>query len=265
MCGIAGYSVGTESQIDRTLATQALLAGIAERGADAVGYAVRGDGPLTVHKQQTGASAMLETIAVPSTTRQALVHVRDYTKGHPTIAANNHPVRHGSVVGIHNGIISNDEQLFAGHEIERHEPEMTVDSEAIVALVDRYGTQTDVLEHLVGAMAAAWIDEREPTLLHVARGVGRPLWLGRGRHEVLFASTRHALEVVEKALGTTLRKTQVEEGRLLSLVDGELVEERRWSPDRSYREDRQLPAVRAPHEGRSCLDRLWAIAAPATG
>jgi len=48
-------------------------------------------------------------------------------------------------------------------------------------------------------------------------------------------------------------------------VDGELVEERRWSPDRSYREDRQLPAVRAPHEGRSCLDRLWAIAAPATG
>jgi hypothetical protein len=82
---------------------------------------------------------------------------------------------------------------------------------------------------------------------------------------VLFASTRHALEVVEKALGTTLRKTQVEEGRLLSLVDGELVEERRWSPDRSYREDRQLPAVRAPHEGRSCLDRLWAIAAPATG
>ena len=109
MCGIAGYSVGIESQIDRTLATQALLAGIAERGADAVGYAVRGDGALTVHKQQTGASAMLETIAVPSTTRQALVHVRDYTKGHPTIAANNHPVRHGSVVGIHNGIISNDE------------------------------------------------------------------------------------------------------------------------------------------------------------
>ena len=58
MCGIAGYSVGIESQIDRTLATQALLAGIAERGADAVGYAVRGDGPLTVHKQQTGASAI---------------------------------------------------------------------------------------------------------------------------------------------------------------------------------------------------------------
>ena len=142
---------------------------------------------------------------------------------------------------------------------------MTVDSEAIFALVDEFGTRRTTLEQLVGTMAAAWVDDREPDVLHVARGMGRPLWLARGRHEVLFASTRAALEVVEKALGTTLRKTQVDEGRLLSLVDGELVEERRWSPDRSYREDRQLPAVRAPLEGRSCLDRLWAIAAPATG
>ena len=59
---------------------------------------------------------------------------------------------------------------------------------------------------------------RAPTSLHVARGVGRPLWLARGRHEVLFASTRAALEVVEHALGTTFRKTEVEEGRLLTLV-----------------------------------------------
>jgi asparagine synthetase B (glutamine-hydrolysing) len=140
---------------------------------------------------------------------------------------------------------------------------MTVDSEAIFALVNSHGTRPDVLEGLVGAMAAAWIDERDPDVLHVARGVGRPLWIARGRHEVLFASTRNALEVVERALRTTFRKTEVDEGRLLSLVDGALVEERRWSPDRSYREERRLPAVRAPHEGRSCLERLAAIISPA--
>ncbi len=199
----------------------------------------------------------------PRGTRQALIHVRDYTKGHPTIAANNHPVRHGRVTGIHNGIISNDEQLFARHGIERDRPEMTVDSEVIFALVDGGGTSPEVLEVLVGAMAAAWIDERSPDALHVARGVGRPLWLARGRHEVLFASTRAALEVVEQALRTTFRKTEVEEGRLLTLVDGSLVEERRWSPDRRYREDEALPAVRAPHEGRFCLERLAALIAPA--
>ena len=263
MCGIAGYSFGNASRVNRTLAAQALLAGIAERGADAVGYAHRADGPLVVHKQQTGASALLDAVVLPPATGQALIHVRDYTKGHPTIAANNHPVRHGRVTGIHNGIISNDEELFARHGIERDQPEMTVDSEVIFALVDASGTSAAVLEELVGAMAAAWIDERSPDVLHVARGVGRPLWLARGRHEVLFASTRAALEVVEQALGTTFRKTEVEEGRLLTLVGGSLVEERRWSPDRSYREDVALPAVRAPHEGRFCLERLAALIAPA--
>ena len=261
MCGIAGYSFGGISRMGRTLAAQALLAGIAERGADAVGYAYRDDGPLQVHKQQTGATELLESILVPAAAAQALVHVRDYTKGHPTIAANNHPVRHGAVVGIHNGIIVNDDELFLEHRLARHEPGMTVDSEAIFALVDERGTEPSVLEELVGAMAAAWIDERQPDVLHVARGIGRPLWIARGRHEVLFASTRHALEVAERALGTTFRKTEVEEGRLLTLVDGSLVSERRWSPDRSYREERVLPAVRAPQEGLSCLERLAAITA----
>ena len=157
------------------------------------------------------------------------MHVRDYTKGHPTIAANNHPIRHGCVVGIHNGIIVNDEELFHRHGLARHEPEMTVDSEAIFALVNAHGSTPAVLEELVGAMATAWIDERDAAVLHLARGVGRPLWLARGRHEVFFASTREALEVVERAVGTTLRKTQVDEGRLLSVVDGALVDERRFS------------------------------------
>ena len=256
--------MSARSSVDHTLAAQALLAGIAERGADAVGYAYRtGNGPVTIHKQRSGASALLEEVVVPTSTTEALIHVRDYTKGHPTISANNHPVRHGRVTGIHNGIISNDEELLARHGIDRDQPEMTVDSEVIFALVDAGGTSVAVLEELVGAIAAAWIDERSPDVLHVARGVGRPLWLARGRHEVLFASTRAALEVVEQALGTTFRKTEVEEGRLLTLVGGSLVEERRWSPDRSYREDEALPAVRAPHEGRFCLERLAALIAPA--
>ena len=37
--------------------------------------------------------------------------------------------------------------------------------------------------------------------------------------------------------------------------------EQRWSPDRSYREARELPAVRAPHEGRFCLKRLAILTA----
>ena len=65
MCGITGYSFGNASRVNRTLAAQALLAGIAERGADAIGCAHRADGPLVVHKQQTGASALLNAIILP--------------------------------------------------------------------------------------------------------------------------------------------------------------------------------------------------------
>src|SRR3954465_681158 len=136
MCGIAGYSLASRSRVNRTLAAQALLAGIAERGADAVGYAHRGPGDAypTVTKQRTPASLLLERVRVPAHATELLVHVRDYTKGHPSIPANNHPVKHGPVVGIHNGITLNDDEVLAVFSCARAEPRMTVDSEAIFAL-----------------------------------------------------------------------------------------------------------------------------------
>src|SRR5436190_21091145 len=170
MCGIAGYSLSPESSVDRTLAAQALLAGVAERGADAVGYAYRsaGETEVSVHKQQSGASELLERIRVPVGATQALVHVRDYTKGHPTIAANNHPVRHGPVVGIHNGIILNDDELLAPHACARSEARMTVDSEAIFALAAHSGNDARALEQLDGSFATAWLDSRVAGALFVA-------------------------------------------------------------------------------------------------
>src|SRR3954452_2230691 len=177
MCGIAGYSLSARSSVHRTLAAQALLAGIADRGADAVGYAYRGpeDDYPTVVKQRTPASQLLDRIDVPETAAELLLHVRDYTKGHPSIAANNHPVRHGPVTGIHNGIITNDDELLGQFACARSEPKMTVDSEAIFALAAHSGNDPAALEALVGAMATAWLDERDPGSLYLARGIGRPL------------------------------------------------------------------------------------------
>ena len=262
MCGIAGYSIGPESRIDRTLAAQALLTGIAERGSDAVGYAWAGrDGRAHVHKQCSGASALLEQIVVPAHAISALVHVRDYTKGHPTIDANNHPVRHGAVVGVHNGIIVNDEEIFADYGFERAERGMTVDSEAIFALAEHSAGSAEALERLYGAMATAWVDERRPGVVFAARAVGRPLWIGHGSREVFFASTREALELTERAVRTPLRKREVDEGTLLVLEAGRVAERRRFRPDRSFEEETELPAVRAPHEGVSCLERFASIAA----
>src|SRR5947209_18493791 len=219
MCGIAGYSLRSRSGVERTLATQALLAAIAERGADAVGYAYRApeDAYATVVKQRTPASQLLDRVSVPESANQLLVHVRDYTKGHPSIAANNHPVRHGPIVGIHNGIIVNDDELLAPHSCARAEPRMSVDSEAIFALAAHSRNDPRALEAIAGSMATAWLDQREPGTVFAARGVGRPLWLGRGRDEVFFASTRTALEIASEYTGVRLRMTELRDGTFLEI------------------------------------------------
>lgn len=261
VCGIAGYSLSVESRIDRTLAAQTLFAAIAERGSDAAGYAYRRpDGPAVVHKQRTGASELLDSVAIPNDASAALFHVRDYTKGHPSLAANNHPVRHGAVLGVHNGVIANDDQLFDRYSLNRDEPAMTVDSEAIFALVERATHVPAALEELRGSMATAWLDERSPEVVFVARGVGRPLWLGEGRGAAIFASTRAALELVERYSGVPLAKRELDEGSLVTLSRGEVTATSAFEPDRSFTE-RPLPSVRAPEEGRSCLALLASLAA----
>jgi glucosamine 6-phosphate synthetase-like amidotransferase/phosphosugar isomerase protein len=264
MCGIAGYSLSPDSPVERTLAAQALLAGIAERGADAVGYASRGPGEsVSVTKLRGGASALLDEIAVPQTAGHVLIHVRDYTKGRPEISANNHPIRHGAVVGIHNGLIENDDELLARYGIERQEPEMTVDSEAIFALMELRQNDRRGLAELRGAMATAWLDERDPERLFLARGVARPLWLGLTCDALFFASTRRALAILEAALRTRLATRAVREGRILEVSDGRIARERRFRRDRRYRDDGRLSPVRAPQEAVFCLQRLAAIASAA--
>jgi glucosamine 6-phosphate synthetase-like amidotransferase/phosphosugar isomerase protein len=265
MCGIAGYSLSDSSGLERTFAAQALLAGIAERGADAVGYAHRaGAGRARVHKQRSGASALLDQVAIPDDATEVLIHVRDYTKGHPTISANNHPIRHGAVVGIHNGIIFNDDELLAGHACARREPGMTVDSEAIFALAAHTNADPRALEALCGSMATAWLDERQERSLFLARGVGRPLWVGTCDDGVFFASTKLALEVLESYLALELDNRELEEGTLVEISAGREVVREAFEPNRAF-EETALPAVRAPKEGAFCLARLATIAASFTG
>jgi glucosamine--fructose-6-phosphate aminotransferase (isomerizing) len=256
LCGIAGYSLGPESAVERTVAARALLTGIAERGADAAGYAYRAaESRVAVHKQRSGATALLERIRVPEDVSQLLVHVRDHTKGHPSLAANNHPIRHGAVVGVHNGVIENDDDLFARYQINRAEPGMTVDSEIIFALAEvSRGRTASVLEQLYGTMATAWLDEGRPELV-IARGLRRPLWLGKGKHELVFASTRLALELLESYAGIKLRKSELAEGTVIAVEHGKLVAKDSFRVDRSF-EDEPLPPVRAPDEARSCRERL---------
>jgi glutamine phosphoribosylpyrophosphate amidotransferase len=265
MCGIAGFSLDPHSSVGGTLVAQALLAGIAERGADAVGYAHRGPATaISVTKLRGGASKLFEELTLPATATSALIHVRDFTKGHPGISANNHPIRHAGVVGIHNGVIENDDDVLRRHGITRSEPDMTVDSEVIFALMHHRENDPRSLSELRGAMAAAWMDERDEHVLYLARGRLRPLWIGRTGCDLFFASTRRALAIVEAVARVPLDVREVREGRFLRVEGGQIVSERRFRPGRGYRESGYLPPVRAPREAVSCLERLAALAPSAS-
>ena len=164
----------------------------------------------------------------------------------------------------HNGIIANDEDILADHGFERAEPGMTVDSEAIFALADDASSRPGALEELHGSMAAAWLDDRDEETLFLARGIGRPLCIGEGPDELFFASTRKALELVERYTGVRLRKRELGEGTFLAVADGAVRRTDSFEPDQSFVEGDVLPPVRAPEEGRSALARLAAIATAAT-
>ena len=132
---------------------------------------------------------------------------------------------------------------------------------AIFAVAAHSRSDAVALETLHGSMAAAWLDERDPDRIQIARGVGRPLWLGRGREEIFFASTRDALEIVSEYAGVRLRTSEVRDGTFFAFKAGRVARTSRFRPDRDYVEDSPLPTVRAPGESAHCLARLAAIAA----
>ena len=92
--------------------------------------------------------------------------------------------------------------------------------------------------------------------------MGRPVWLGVGRRELFFASTRLGLELVESYGGLKLKKSQLEEGAVVAVESGAIVARDTFSPDLSFEEE-PLPAVRTPDEARSCLERLATLHAAA--
>ena len=85
-------------------------------------------------------------------------------------------------------------------------------------------------------MATAWIDERRENAISVARGVGRPVWLGTPATTACSSPrTKLGLEVVERFLGVKLEmrrargrhaSSQLERGREMSRT--------RFKPDRRF-------------------------------
>jgi len=138
-----------------------------------------------------------------------LGHTRKPTKGSPELNANNHPIRAGHVIGVHNGVIQNDDDLFKAHRFTRSGQ---VDSEVIFRLLDAPCAMSAEtmgsrwlemrMAELEGTFATLSVDIRRPNLL-VALRKDRPLNLHYdGDTRALYFSSRYIY--LRKAFGTAV-------------------------------------------------------------
>lgn len=182
--------------------TSVLATLMKSRGTDATGVCtVSPKGRVELRKEPRAADVFLAgRKGIGRSAQTALIHTRAATQGRPENPLNNHPIRYENVIGIHNGMVRNDDDLF---ELMGWERKGQVDSEAIFASIHHNPVLKDGLEAIDAGWAIAWINQQiEPRTLWLARGRTNPLFFGRTKAgSTVFASTKSAVEAAFRAGG----------------------------------------------------------------
>ena len=230
MCGLAGVLLApverSAEELDQILKiATANLTFNEKRGRDASGVAViQRDGRHSLFKQPVVASDLVHMpgyraamATVDKDTVCILGHTRAPTKGSRWNNANNHPIRSGHTIGIHNGHIKNDDALFARLDLPRAGE---VDSEIIFRLLNTVdptrvnGQYPSLLRKQVlmleGTFSTLSIDLRNPTGLLALKHL-RPLCVHYERRwEALFFSSRYIF--LRKAFGRSVITEALDSG-----------------------------------------------------
>lgn len=223
MCGICGFSLTREEWLNAQNLATSMLLGIENRGRDATGAAWVQNDEIWVSKEAIAASKFVQSTEVPMPTKTFIGHTRWATKGSPKNNDNNHPIDVRGIVGIHNGCLWNDDQLFEIMGTENRIAE--VDSEAIFAWLLRSGLPTtEALQHITGSAAVAWLDATDPNALHLARISLSPLHIAwTANNSLLFASTKECIEEAALLCDLTISScTSVKEGTHLVVRNGNI-------------------------------------------
>jgi len=161
MCGIFGVVAGhssplTDQQLKKTISGLFLLS--ESRGREAAGLALRVRESIRVLKEPHSASRMLQGEAYKNLFREGTAlsenghfsfigQARLVTNGALEENANNQPVIKDGIVGVHNGIVVNDERLWRDFPDMNREQE--VDTEVILSLIGKFITEGKNLEKAI--------------------------------------------------------------------------------------------------------------------
>ena len=227
MCGIAGFSLSKKSRINAQKLSAALLREIVIRGYDATGVGwTDPDGKVWYTKGDITAHQFIRDCIhqIHPDSKTVVLHTRYATKGDPSVEGNNHPIIRPGIVGVHNGVISNDDEIFDILDAERF---AEVDSEAAFALLGESDLHpTESISLLDGRVALGWIETDTPDELHIARWAGSPLaWGQTSTGSFVFASTYALLERAGKKAGLKFTLTQdLPEAKYLRIKDGRILD-----------------------------------------
>lgn len=113
--------------------------------------------------------------------RVFLGHCRNTTRGNALDNVNNHPIKVGDVIGVHNGTITNDDKIFRNLKSKR---DGQVDSEAIFRLLHHFsknGTEPitiemleEIVQRITGTFSVLAFSGNNPYQVYGFRD-GRPL------------------------------------------------------------------------------------------
>lgn len=248
MCGISGFSLNPNDPTinNSRLLAGTLLLGIEHRGRDATGACWFDPyGNPFVQKGAFTATAFVRNLSMWKKTTDAILHTRAWTQGHPSNNDNNHPIVTGPIIGVHNGGIWNDYDLF--REMRDVERIAEVDSEAAFAAIafgigrlnnGASNNLIDCLEQIEGGAALAWYDaDDDHRTLHLARLNSSPLVVAQNQHgSLFFASTKQAIvDALAKTRSSDIvYMEEIKEGTYLAVREGRIIESSQFTPAVRY-------------------------------